>query len=369
MTEQGLTERDYKILTAGFLPEEMGKNSKYDYIKRSAIHRRLRLVDRNWSNDVDTYVQVIGDTVTVWGTLTIKGVSRRNCASKNLVAYASKENGGEHISEAEYARELANTIKKATSSLIFRCAEAFEIGLYMKEKRTPHTLASVLNEGKPEPKPSGPLPANVTTLPTTTPPVTESPAPDAPPPPDPPKHWALNGDGERIKKRMNDLGLTGVEVLAALEPDKVLAKLSDTSLTYENVYRRLDEISAQKITDELERKRQAQPPSQKGDEPFNVPCKDLRAGDLLYGLSGRNGKPARLMYCLGDTEDGVFSEWIVWRQTQYATAERLPFEKTLTFKILRVDDLAAPPDFILAQVEDLKDSHARFSRKSQKATT
>lgn len=353
MSNEGLTERDYKILTAGFLPEEMGKLGGYPYVKRSAIHRRLRLVDRNWSNNVETFVQVIGDTVTVWGSLTLKGVTRRNAVSKNLIAYASKENGGERIGEAEYARELANTIKKATSLLIFRCAEAFEIGLYMKEKRTPHTLASVLNEGRSEP-PAGALPSNVTILPDMLPPE--------PPSGDPPKHWAHNGGGERINAKMKTLNLTSAEVLQALEPGKTLARLSETSLTEEQVSTQLDVIALTKLPGSKE-----SPAADEGGTAMQVRGSELQVGDLVTSL--RQSKPHRVMHILGDTDDGVFAEIIVWQKTNFMTITRQSFQKDMIFSIRRGAKLTDTPASALRQIEDLKTIYAASKRAAQDATS
>lgn len=359
MSNEGLTERDYKILTAGFLPEEMGKLGGYPYVKRSAIHRRLRLVDRNWSNNVETFVQVIGDTVTVWGSLTLKGVTRRNAVSKNLIAYASKENGGERIGEAEYARELANTIKKATSLLIFRCAEAFEIGLYMKEKREPHTLVSVLGaQPQPQPSPVDGLKVSVVDKLLVLP-ENQPPAPDAgSEPPEPPKHWAHNGGGERINAKMKTLNLTSAEVLQALEPGKTLARLSETSLTEEQVSTQLDVIALAKMPG-----RKESPAADEGGTAMQVRGSELQVGDLVTSL--RQSKPHRVMHILGDTDDGVFAEIIVWQKTNFMTITRQSFQKDMIFSIRRGAKLTDTPASALRQIEDLKTIYAASKRAAQ----
>lgn len=354
--QQGLDERDYKILTAGFLDEELGKKEKYTYVKRSAIHRRLRLVDRNWTNHVETYIQVDGDTVTAWGSITLKGVTRYNSATQKVNCWASKENGGARFSDADIARELANAKMKAVSALIFRCAEAFEVGLYLKEKRTPHTLASVLNEQKPEPpQPTGQQ------QPTTPSPVG---TPTLLPPPET-KHWALNGDGEKIKARMNQLGLTGNEVLSQLEPGKTLAKLSDTTLTYAEVYRKMDEIYSAKVAAELDVKRKAQPP--KPDEVVPLRGEHLQVYDLVYGLGTH--KPKRLIAELGETEDGQFVYWAVWSNSDFVdSVTRALFEKTLMFKVQRTGESVELPANVLQQLEQLKHEQQAL-REDAEATT
>lgn len=205
MSEQGLTARDYAILEAAFDASEIGTKDKHSYVKRSAIERRLRLVDPNWKNDIDTFVQVIGDTVTVWGSLTLKGTTRRNSASKNVSAWASAANGGERISDAAYSRELANAIMKANTALIFRCAEAFGVGLYLKEKTAAPSLASVLD--------------------------------------DTPKHWSAGPGGERIKALMTELKLDNAAIKETLEPGKTLTKWGDVALSEDQVILRLKEIA------------------------------------------------------------------------------------------------------------------------------
>lgn len=248
-----LTERDYKILTAGFLPEEIGTVGGHPYIKRSAIHRRLRLIDPAWSNHVETYIQVDGDTVTAWGSITLKGVTRYNCATKKVNCWASKENGGARFSDADVARELANAKMKAVSALIFRCAEAFEIGLYLKEKRTPHTLASVLNESQDsQQKPAQPSPSGSPSPAPTEPPAqstgTRLGAPSAAPAPAAPakQKWTTNGGVPIFNKRMEELGLTFDDVCAVLEPGRLLTNITDISLSLEDTLKALPQIADQK---------------------------------------------------------------------------------------------------------------------------
>lgn len=242
MTE-GLTARDYQILEAAFLPAEIGSKDGKPYIKRSAIMRRLRLVDPGYIPDIDTIVQVVGDTVTVWGTLTLKGVTHRASSSVAVGAWRIEDPKATiktyvRVGDYEYARALANAQKIAATLLLFRCAETFGVGLYMKEKTTTPSLASVLNAKPtapnipPPPPESPPMPSNVTKL-----------GPQPEPESEIPKHWALNGGGERIKQKMHTLGLDWHRDLKAqIEPGKTLEKLSYTTLTEEQVSTRLDEI-------------------------------------------------------------------------------------------------------------------------------
>ena len=208
---EGLTPRDYAILEAAFLPAELGKKSGHTYVKRSAIMQRLRLVDPGYETRVDTAaVQIIGDVVTVCGSLTLKGITQHNTCSKNVECWRKKDpndasKGYVRVDEYEYARELANAIMKAATGLLHRCAASFGVGVYLVEKRDAPSLASVLN-----------------------------PQPD---------HWALNGGGERVNARIKALGLNVSSVLLTLEPGKSLNRLSQTTLTEDQVMARLDELA------------------------------------------------------------------------------------------------------------------------------
>lgn len=64
-----------------------------------------------------------------------------------------------------------------------------------------------------------------------------------------PLHWVLNGGGARFKERMTELGLSGEYVLAFLEPDRAIKRLSETVLDEDAAFARLDELSAQKQQD------------------------------------------------------------------------------------------------------------------------
>lgn len=69
-----------------------------------------------------------------------------------------------------------------------------------------------------------------------------------------PLHWVKNGGGQRFNARMKELGLTGDFVLAYLEGDRPLDKLSDTVFTEEEAFARLEEL-AEAGQNELQRAR------------------------------------------------------------------------------------------------------------------
>lgn len=58
-----------------------------------------------------------------------------------------------------------------------------------------------------------------------------------------PLHWVKDGGGQRFNARMKSFNLTPDYVLAYLEPDRPLEKLSDTSLSEADALARLEELA------------------------------------------------------------------------------------------------------------------------------
>ena len=61
-----------------------------------------------------------------------------------------------------------------------------------------------------------------------------------------PRHWVLNGGGARFSERMKALNLPPDYVLAFLEPDRAIERLSETELDEAAALARLDELAAQR---------------------------------------------------------------------------------------------------------------------------
>ena len=61
-----------------------------------------------------------------------------------------------------------------------------------------------------------------------------------------PLHWVLNGGGARFSERMKALNLPPDYVLAFLEPDRAIERLSETELDEAAALARLDELAAQR---------------------------------------------------------------------------------------------------------------------------
>lgn len=65
---------------------------------------------------------------------------------------------------------------------------------------------------------------------------------EAPKPP-PPAHWALNGGGQRMAARMNELGLTWAQIADKLQPGTSLSRMSETTLTEAEFAQRLTALA------------------------------------------------------------------------------------------------------------------------------
>lgn len=59
-----------------------------------------------------------------------------------------------------------------------------------------------------------------------------------------PKHWATNGGGQRVAAKMAELGITWAAVADKMQPDTVLARMSDTTLTEAEFTQRLIDLAA-----------------------------------------------------------------------------------------------------------------------------
>ena len=65
---------------------------------------------------------------------------------------------------------------------------------------------------------------------------------------DPPKHWALNGEGEKVNALMHQLGVKWDEIKGAIEPGRTLDRLSDTTLSREQVEIVIKQVAEGKAT-------------------------------------------------------------------------------------------------------------------------
>lgn len=58
------------------------------------------------------------------------------------------------------------------------------------------------------------------------------------------RHWATNGGGQRVAAKMAELGITWAAVADKMQPDTVLARMSDTTLTEAEFTQRLIDLAA-----------------------------------------------------------------------------------------------------------------------------
>lgn len=130
-----LTHYELKILQATFPAKdhkfvEGSRGKMYAYLAEDAIMARVESIDpaAGWSID-GVSVRKDGDThsVSVWGTLTIMGVSRSGMgsASVSLYSFTKKKTGEAVTGEANEAE------KSAATDALKRAARMFGIGRYL----------------------------------------------------------------------------------------------------------------------------------------------------------------------------------------------------------------------------------------------
>ncbi len=215
MIQHDLTEK-FQALEVPFALDEHDWLQGNPYIKKDAIRRRLNSVDPRWSLSEPQLVAVQGDIVVMSSALTVLGSIRSNIGT-GLIQHAAPDKDGV-VSAYNEGKLLAKAYKAAASDLLPRCAQQFNVGWYLlnmskgtkKLVETPAGLKRYLDSLAAAP------------------------------------HWAKNGGGERFNARMKALNLQSAYVLANLEPDEVLRKLSDTTLTEQQALARLDAL-AQKV--------------------------------------------------------------------------------------------------------------------------
>lgn len=72
----------------------------------------------------------------------------------------------------------------------------------------------------------------------------QQPRAEEPAPPPQPAHWATNGGGQRVAAKMAELGITWAAVADKMQPDTILARMSDTTLTEAEFTQRLIDLAA-----------------------------------------------------------------------------------------------------------------------------
>lgn len=194
------TPEQTRILEAAFTYQEHGFLQGNPYIRKSAIRRRLTLVDPAWQSSKPEFVTRDGDTVMYSGALVVAGIIRHDLGT-GLVNSTKKVNDNVVPVEGyELARAVAKAHKQAASDVLPRAALQFGVGQYLKDKPKgigerdfAEWLAGLPQLEKP--------------------------------------HWAANGARDRVNLIMKALGLAWPSVAVHAEEGRILTKLTDTTLT------------------------------------------------------------------------------------------------------------------------------------------
>lgn len=212
-----LTSAQEALLTLPFRLDEHGFNGSHNvYLLKSAIRRRLSLVDPGWSLSQPVLVQQTANTVQLSASLTICG-STRSATGVAIINRWKKDAKDNRIEMIDYDLALAQlkAQKNADSDLLPRIAvNGFNVGAYLKVEaiksvKTPEALKAFLDK--------------------------------LPPPPG--AHWSANGGRERVAAFLKLLNLKWDDIKDLIEPGHALSGLSDTMLDESHFMLRLAELA------------------------------------------------------------------------------------------------------------------------------
>lgn len=174
-----ITEQQQLILEMPFNVDEHDFVNGNVFLKKSAIRRRLSMVDSGWESTSRQLVTASDDLVVYQGGLTVCGVTRY--AIGTGIILRTKTVGPDKkkvpLEDFELARSIAKAHKAADSDIMARAAVPFGIGAYLKSMpkgiNDTNTLAkwlAVLNKPVvPAPAPQPPTPPSPVQPPTPTP--------------------------------------------------------------------------------------------------------------------------------------------------------------------------------------------------------
>jgi hypothetical protein len=195
----GITPEQQRILEAAFKFNEHAFVESQPYLLKSAIRRRLTLVDPAWSMSEPRFISHDGNVVTYAAALTICGVTRYALGS-GIVTTTKKVSGKKvEIEGFELDRYVAKAHKTAASDCLPRAALAFDVGSYLKEKDRNQPVTEEWLSKLPQ----------VEQL-----------------------HWStVPGTRQEMNEVLKCLGLTWDSVKGNIEPGRTLAGLSETTLS------------------------------------------------------------------------------------------------------------------------------------------
>lgn len=181
------------------------------YLSKSAIRRRLYLADPQWKLTEPEFVCKDEDVVILRGGLTVCGVTRYQIGSGLI---QRKDEAGKVLEGYSLAQNYAKAYKAAASDILSRAAVEFNVGAYLKDL-----------DKADKPKDMDDLKRLLAKLNAAE-----------------PTHWSQTGGRERVSEMLKLLGLEWKGVNSAIEKDRTLTVLSETSLTESEFMKRLVEL-------------------------------------------------------------------------------------------------------------------------------
>lgn len=218
-------EKPFLFEEHGFIMKDVKDGEEIDsvYIRKDALRRRLTLIDHKWQTLPPELMGIEGNVITMRGTMLFLGSTRTGVGTGIIqtTKYDRVSKSRVPVEGYELDRQIAKTMKTATTDLLPRLCIEWNIGSYLrplpKNVKTQSAFRFWL-EGKV--KEWEQLYASQ-------------------------RHWAANGKGTLFNAMVREYGLSWNTVRAQLEPGRVLINLRDISLSDVQAFARLAEIRAE----------------------------------------------------------------------------------------------------------------------------
>jgi hypothetical protein len=129
-----ITEQQQRILEMPFSVDEHDFVNGNVFLKKSAIRRRLSMVDPGWESTPRQLVTASDDLVVYQGGLTVCGVTRYAIGTGIIIRTKTvgQDKKKVPLEDFELARSIAKAHKAADSDIMARAAIPFGIGAYLK---------------------------------------------------------------------------------------------------------------------------------------------------------------------------------------------------------------------------------------------
>jgi len=257
-----------ELLAKPFEAHEHGFKNGNCYIRKSAIRRRLSQVDPQWKLTEPEFICVDGDVVIMRGGLTVCGITRYQIGSGII----QRKSEGKTNKEGQYeegkplegyslASMVAKAYKTAATDILSRAAVEFNVAGYLKDAskedrpRDQSSLSALLNK------------LNKATS----------------------THWSGAGGRERVMAMLKHLGMDWNAINALVEPDRVLATLSETTLPEAAFMARLVELAVKPAQPKAAAPVEPTPVASVQQQPalpiIRCETRDLDEGDVILQQS------------------------------------------------------------------------------------